>query len=78
MQPDQLALWPSAWRDLLKEWFRQGRARKKWAKRLLVAGGDRVQDAADDGCKGIILVSHKRENSTLFFSPWKSRFYYID
>lgn len=67
VQLDQLALWPSSWRDLLKEWLRQGGARKKWAKLLSVAGGDRVQDALQvmDALlrAGLIEVEELRERS---------------
>lgn len=67
VQLDQLALWPSAWRDLLKEWLRQGGARKKWTKLLSVAGGDRVQDALQimDALLqvGLVEVEEQRERS---------------
>jgi hypothetical protein len=41
---DQISLWPASWRDLLRDWLKQGGARKKWTNLLSVAGGGRVND----------------------------------
>lgn len=64
---DQIALWPAAWRDLLKEWLKQGGARRKWANLLSVAGGNRVNEAwqmFDVLLKtGLIEVEELRENN---------------
>lgn len=41
----EIPFWPAAWRDLLKEWLRQGNSRRKWNALLTAAGGQRVHDA---------------------------------
>ncbi|WP_305047176.1 hypothetical protein [Geoalkalibacter sp.] len=40
-----LGLWPAAWRDLLRDWLRQGGSRRKWLSLLQSAGGERASDA---------------------------------
>lgn len=43
-RPDLISLWPASWRDLLRDWLKQGGARKKWTNLLSVAGGGRVNE----------------------------------
>lgn len=40
-----IALWPASWRELLKEWVRQGGPRRKWEGLLKSAGGLRAHEA---------------------------------
>ncbi|RJR46229.1 MAG: hypothetical protein C4576_11100 [Desulfobacteraceae bacterium] len=40
-----VALWPPSWRELLKEWLKQGGPRRKWEGLLKCAGGRRVNEA---------------------------------
>jgi hypothetical protein len=40
-----IALWPASWRELLKEWMRQGGPRRKWEGLLKSAGGLRAHEA---------------------------------
>ena len=59
-------LWPVSWRDLLKEWLKQGGARRKWTALLTAAGSHRVHEALpllDALLKaGMIEVEEVREN----------------
>lgn len=61
-----IPLWPASWRDLLKDWLRQGSSRRKWTALLTTAGGQRVHDALpllDALLKaGLVDLEETREN----------------
>lgn len=42
---DATGLWPTHWRDLVRDWVRQGGNRRTWDTLLKKAGGHRVHDA---------------------------------
>ncbi len=42
---DAAGLWPILWRDLLRDWVKQGGERRKWDALLKIAGGRRAHDA---------------------------------
>ncbi len=66
-RPDDVVLWPAPWRDLLREWLKQGGARRKWTNLLMAAGSQRVQEAwqlLDALLKaGLIEVEEHRDNT---------------
>lgn len=42
---DAAGLWPAHWREMLRDWVKQGGERRKWDALLKIAGGNRVHDA---------------------------------
>jgi hypothetical protein len=62
-----VALWPTSWRDILKDWVKQGGTRRKWTVLIQIAGAQRVHDAlplfAAILKSGLIEVEELRENS---------------
>lgn len=45
VKPDAVGLWPVHWRDVLRDWIKQGSERRKWDALLKIAGGNRAHDA---------------------------------
>lgn len=67
LRTDDIALWPASWRDILKDWVKQGGTRRKWTALQQIAGVQRVHDALplfEAILKsGLIEVEELRENS---------------
>lgn len=62
-----ITLWPTSWRELLKEWLKQGGPRRKWEGLLKCAGGRRVNEASqllESMLKaGLIEIEERRSQS---------------
>lgn len=66
VRTDAAALWPPQWRDLLRDWVKQGGERRAWDALLKKAGGNRAHDAwqlLDELLKaGLVELEEKRQN----------------
>lgn len=66
VRTDVAALWLPQWRDLLRDWVKQGGERRAWDALLKKAGGNRVHDAwplLDELLKaGLVELEEKRQN----------------
>lgn len=75
-----IALWPAPWRNILKDWVKQGGNRRKWTALLQIAGAQRVHDALplfDAILKsGLIEVEELRENNR--WQPMWVEFFDLD
>lgn len=45
VKPDAAGLWPAHWREILRDWVKQGGGRRKWDALLKIAGGNRAHDS---------------------------------
>lgn len=63
---DAAGLWPTHWREMLRDWVKQGGGRRKWAALLKIAGGSRAHDAwqlLDELLKvGLVELEEVRKN----------------
>lgn len=66
VRTDTAVLWPPQWRDLLRDWVKQGGERRTWEALLKKAGGSRAHDAwllLDELLKaGLVELEEKRQN----------------
>ncbi len=66
VRTDVAALWPPQWRDLLRDWVKQGGERRTWEALLKKAGGHRAHDAwslLDELLKaGMLVLEEVRQN----------------
>lgn len=66
VRTDVAALWLPQWRDLLRDWVKQGGERRAWDALLKKAGGNRAHDAwqlLDELLKaGLVELEEKRQN----------------
>lgn len=72
-RPDDVALWPVLWHDLLKKWLKQGGVRRKWTNLLMVAGSQRVHEAwqlLDALLKAGLIEVEEHRDSTRWQPLW--------
>lgn len=71
---NEVQLWPTSWRELLKDWVKQGNSnRRKWDALLKIAGGQRFHDAynlLESLLKAGLIEVEELKNSNQWKTLW--------